>query len=95
MRVLIVIALLLGLVFLILFVLTDLARGLSRLSNHSPPDPDGSDDWDVALDEFDHTAPPLVPYREQRPVHPYHIARTQGNNLPGSLNALDDLRSAL
>ena len=95
MRVLIVIALLLALVFLILFVLTDLARGLSRLSYHSPPDPDDSDDWGVPLDEFDHTAPPVAPCTEQRPVGPHRTARTQGNNLPGSLNALDDLRSAL
>jgi hypothetical protein len=52
MRVLIVIALLVGVAFMMLFVLADLARDLSRLSYHSPPDLDDSDDWDVTLDEF-------------------------------------------
>jgi len=95
MRVLIVIALLVGVVFMILFVLTDLARDLSRLSYHSSPDLDNSDNWDLALDEFDHTAPPVVPYTEERSVGPYRTASAQGYNLPGSSNALDDLRSAL
>jgi hypothetical protein len=75
MRVLVVIALLVGAAFVILFVLTDLARELSRLSYHSPPDLDNSDDWDAALDEFDDTAPPVVPYTEQPPVSPYRTSR--------------------
>jgi hypothetical protein len=58
MRVLVVIAVLVGATFMILLVLTDLARELSRHSHHAPPDLDGSDDWDVALDEFEDTAKP-------------------------------------
>jgi hypothetical protein len=95
MRVLFVIAVLVGAAFLILLFLTDLARDLSRCSYHSPPDLDNSDDWDVALDEFDDPAPPVVPYTEQWPGRPNRIARTQGYSFPGSLSALDDLRSAL
>jgi hypothetical protein len=95
MRVLIVIALLVVVALMLLFVLTDLVRDLSRLSYHSPPDLDDSEDWDVALDEFDDTVPPVVPYAEQRSVSPYRTARTQGYDLAGNSNALDDLRSAL
>lgn len=93
MRVLAVIAPLVGAGLMILFVLTDLAQDLSRLSYHSPPDLDNSDDWDVALGEFDDTVPGVVRYTEQRPVSPYRIARTQGYNFHGSWNGLDDLRS--
>ncbi|HWX29753.1 MAG TPA: hypothetical protein VNZ53_20235 [Steroidobacteraceae bacterium] len=78
MRVLSVIALLVGAVFMILFVLANLARDLSRLSYHSPPDLDDSDDWDVTLDEFYDWVPGVVPYREQWPVSQYRNARTQG-----------------
>jgi hypothetical protein len=78
MRVLIVIALLVGVVFMILFVLTDLARDLSRLSYHSPPDLDDSDDWDVAPDEFYDTVPGMLPYKEQWPLSQYRNARTRG-----------------
>jgi hypothetical protein len=92
MRVLMVVAVLVGATFMILFVLTDLARELSRHSYHSPPDLDGSDDWDLALDEFEDTATPVVPYTEQ--IGRHRIARTQGSNFPGSSNAVDDLRSA-
>jgi hypothetical protein len=48
MRVLIVIALLVGAAFMIVFVLMGLARELSRLSYHSPPDLDSSGGWDVS-----------------------------------------------
>jgi hypothetical protein len=46
MRVLIVIALLVGMVFMILFVLANLARDLSHQSFLAPPDLDGSEDRD-------------------------------------------------
>jgi hypothetical protein len=95
MRVLVVIALLVCAVFMILFVTASFVRELSRLSYHSPPNLDNCDDWDVALDEFDDTAPPAVPYTEQWPVGPHRIARTPGCNFPGSPNAVDDLRSVL
>jgi hypothetical protein len=51
MRVLIVLALLVGVAFTILFVLTDLARELSRHSIQAPPDLEGNDNWDVTADE--------------------------------------------
>jgi hypothetical protein len=54
----VVIALLVGAAFMILFVLAHLAREFSRLSFHSPPDLGNSDDWDCAQDDFDDTAPP-------------------------------------
>ena len=95
MRVLIVIAVLVGATFMILLVLMDIARELSRRSYHSPPDLDGSDDWGVAQDQFDDTAPAVVRYTEQWPFGQYRIARSQAENFPGSSNALDDLRSAL
>jgi hypothetical protein len=95
MRVLAVIAPLVGAAFMILFVLTDPTRDLSRLSYHSPPDLENSDDWDVALDEFDDTVPGVVSYAEQWPVSPYRIARTQGYNFRGNSNGLVDPRSPL
>jgi hypothetical protein len=94
-RVLSVIAVFVGAIFIIPLVLTDLARELSRNSYHSPPDLDSGDDWDVALDEIDDAAPPVVTYTEQWPISRYPSARTQGGNIHGSSNALDDLRSAL
>jgi hypothetical protein len=94
MRVLLVIAVFVGAIFIIPLVLTDLARELSRHSYHSPPDLD-SGDWDVALDAIDDAVPPVVTHTEQWPVSRYPGARTQGENTHGSSNALDDLRSAL
>jgi hypothetical protein len=47
MRVLIVIELIIGASFLIVFVLADLARDLSRHSYLAPIDLDNGDDWDV------------------------------------------------
>jgi hypothetical protein len=95
MRGLIVIALLVGVAFVILLVLTDLARELSRQSFQASPDLDSSDDWDIALDEFGDTDQPVLPYTEPRPASSFGIARTQGYSFRGSSNALDDLRSAL
>jgi hypothetical protein len=54
-----------------------------------------SDDWDVAADEFTDADPPVVSYTEQWAVGRYPITRTRGDNIPGSSDALDDLRSAL
>jgi hypothetical protein len=90
MRVLIVIALLVGVAFAILFVLTDLARELSRLSFYAPPDLEGSDEWDDT-----DTAPQMVYCTKQQAVGRYPAERVRGDHIPGSSNALDDLRSAL
>jgi hypothetical protein len=97
MRVLIVIAMLVGGIFMILFVLADLVRELSHLTHHSSPDPDSSGDWDIAMDGLDNTAPAALPGTEQRPAIAVQnrIAGAQGYNFPGKSNALDDLRSAL
>jgi hypothetical protein len=95
MRVLLVIALLVGATIIILFALTDLARDLLRYSHQAAPDLDDSDDWDVAADEFPDAAPPVVSYTEQWAVGRYPITRARGDNIPGSSEALDDLRSAL
>ena len=59
MRVLIVITLLVEVALMILYVLTDLARELSGRQFLSAPDLDGSDDWELAADEFTDSAPPL------------------------------------
>ena len=93
MRVLLVIAVLVGAIFIFLLAITDLARELSRHSFHSPPDLDSSDDWDVALDEIDDAVPPVITHTEHRQVGRYPSARAE--NIHGSSNALDDLRSAL
>ena len=90
MRVLLVIALLVGATFIILFALTDLARELLGHSHQAAPDLDDSDDWDVAADELNDAALPVV-----WAVGRYPITRTRGDNIPGSSEALDDLRSAL
>jgi hypothetical protein len=95
MRVLIVIALLVGAAFMILYLLTDLARELSRHSFQAPPDLDSGDDWDVAADEFTGTAAQMVYRTERQAVSRYAIERMRGNHIPGSSSALDDLRSAL
>ena len=57
MRVLMVVALLVGAAFMVLFVLADLARNLSRHSFQAPPDLDSSDgdrlpDGSNALDDL-------------------------------------------
>ena len=95
MRVLIVIALHVGVAFMILFVLTDLARELSRQSFLSPPDLDSSDDWDLAADELTDAAPQIVCSIERHTVGWSPIERIRGDHIAGSFNALDDLRSAL
>jgi hypothetical protein len=95
MRLLLVIAVFVGAIFVIPLVLADLARELSRHPFHSPPDLDSGDDWDVALDETDDAVPAVATYTEQWPVSRYPNGRTQGENIRGSSNALDDLRSAL
>jgi hypothetical protein len=97
MRALIVVAVLVGAIFMILFVLTDLVRELSRLSSHSAPDLGDSDDGDVTPDRLDDIARPLFPRTEQRRAIPVQnrIAGDQGYNFHDSSNALDDLRSAL
>jgi hypothetical protein len=95
MRVLLVIAVFVGAIFFLPLVLTGLARELSRNSYHAPPDLDSGDDWDLSLDEIDDAVPPVVTYTEQWPVSRYPSARTQGDNIHGNSNALDDLRSAL
>jgi hypothetical protein len=79
MRVLVVITLLVWAAFVLLFVLADVARELSRRSFHAPPDLD-SDDWDFV---------------ERRAVARYPIGSKRGDATPGSSNALDDLRSAM
>jgi hypothetical protein len=94
MRVLVVIALLVGVWFMILFVLTDIARELLRHPSQAPPDLDSSDDWDVA-DEFNDAAPPVAYRTERRAVTQYPIGGMRGDLVPGSSNTLDDLRSAL
>jgi hypothetical protein len=71
MRVPIVIALLVGVAFLIPFVLTDLARELSRHSFLSPPDLDSSDDWDLTADELTDTAPQMVYSTERQAASRY------------------------
>jgi hypothetical protein len=75
MRVLIVMALLVGVAFMVPFVLTDLARELSRHSFLAPPDLDSSDDWDGAADEFTDTAPQMVYSTERQAVSRYPIER--------------------
>lgn len=55
MCVLLVIAVLVGAIFIFLLAITDFARELSRHSFQSPPDLDSSGDWDVASDEIDGT----------------------------------------
>jgi hypothetical protein len=77
MRVLMVIVLLVGVAFRILFVLADLARELSRHSFLVPPEMGSSD------------------CGGRQAVVRYSIERMRGDHIPGSSNALDDLRSAL
>jgi multisubunit Na+/H+ antiporter MnhC subunit len=60
MRLLIVIVLLVGAAFMVLFMLADLARDLSRRSFMVPPDLDSSDEWDIAADEFADTVPQVA-----------------------------------
>ena len=95
MRVLIVIALLVGAAFMILVALANLARELSRQSFHAPPDLSSSDDWDEEMDEFADAAPPVASYTEQWIGDRYCDLRTLGGNMRRNSNALDDLRSAL
>lgn len=84
MRVLIVIALLVAAVFLFLFVLADLARDLSRHSFQTPPDLDGSDDWDVEVNEFADDSPPEAHYSERRADSRYAIGGMHGDDFPSN-----------
>jgi hypothetical protein len=95
MYVLIVIALLVGVAFMILFLLTDLARELSRHSFHAPPDLEGSDEWGVTAEEDTDTARPVVYYTEQQAAGRYPVERMCGDHIPVSSNAIDDLRSTV
>jgi hypothetical protein len=95
MRVLIVIALLVGVAFVILFVLTDLARELSRHSFLAPPDLEGSGDWYVMADEHSDAARQMDHGTERQAVGRDPIERMRGDHIPSSSNALDDLHSAL
>jgi hypothetical protein len=95
MRVLIVIALLVAAAFVLLLVLADLVRDLSRHSFQAPPDLESGDDWDVAADEFTSTAPPVFDCTERRAISWHPIGKMRGDDIPESSNALDDLRSAL
>jgi hypothetical protein len=93
MRVLIVISLLVGAAIMLLFVLADLARDLSRHSFHASPDLDSSDDWDIAADEFNDTARPVAqPSGRAAGNCP---STCSVNHIAGSSNALDDLHLAL
>jgi hypothetical protein len=94
MRVLIVIAVLVGAAFMLLVALAELARDLSRHSFQSLPDMD-SDDWDVAADDFTDTVPPVVYSEERQAIGRHPIGSMRGGNGPGKAIALDDLRSAL
>jgi hypothetical protein len=93
MHVLIVIALLVGVAFMIPFVLTDLARALSWHSFHAPPDLEGSDEWGVTADEYTDTARTVVYSTEQQAAGRYPVERMRGDHIPGSSTAIDDLRS--
>jgi hypothetical protein len=95
MRVLMVIVLLVGVAFRILFVLADLARELSRHSFLVPPDMGSSDECDVAKDEIADTSQQMVYRAGRQAVVRYSIERMRGDHIPGNSNALDDLRSAL
>jgi len=65
MRVLIVIELIVGLTFMIVFALADLARDLSRHSHPPPLDLDNEDEWDAAADESIHADARHMSYTEQ------------------------------
>jgi hypothetical protein len=80
---------------MVVFVLVHLVDDLSRHSFQAPPDPDGSDDWDIEVDEFADAAPPVASYTEQLAAHRYRDLRTLGDDKLLNSNALDDLRSAL
>jgi hypothetical protein len=95
MRVLIVIGLLIVAVLMLVAVLVDLVGDLSRQSYQVPPDLEGSDDWDVEVDEFADAIPPAASYTEQLAVNRYRDLRTLGDDKLKSPNALDDLHSAL
>jgi hypothetical protein len=94
MRVLAVIALLVGVAFIIFFALTDLARELSRHSFQVPEDLESGDDWDLAEDEITDTAPQMAYSTERQAVNRYPIEKMR-DHIPGSSDALDDLRSVL
>jgi hypothetical protein len=95
MRVLIVIALLVGAAFMFLFVLADLARELSRQSFQAPPDLESSDDWDVEANDFTDTASPAVSRTDRRAISRCALERMRRDEISGASNALDDLHSAL
>jgi hypothetical protein len=68
MRVLIVIELIVGLTFMIVFALADLARDLSQHSYPPPLDLDNEDEWDAVADESIHAVARHLSYRENLAV---------------------------
>ena len=62
---LIVIELIVGLTFMIVFALADLARDLSRHSHPPPLDLDNGDEWDAAADASIHADARHMSYTEQ------------------------------
>jgi hypothetical protein len=86
-----VIALFVGAAFIILSILADIARELSRHSFQAPPDLDSSDDWDVAADEAADTIPTGIYPTERRAVGRYpvgdHSSVDNADDWPAMSNA--------
>jgi hypothetical protein len=95
MRVLILIALVVGTTIMIALALLRLVRDLLGHSCQSQPDLDNSDEWDGAADELADVAQPEVSYTERWAVGLYCSTAMRGENWPGCSNALDDVHSAL
>jgi hypothetical protein len=74
MRVLIVIALIVGTTFVIALVLVGLVSDLLGNSYQAPPDLDNSDEWDGAADELADGAQSEVSYTERWAVGRYSSA---------------------
>jgi hypothetical protein len=95
MRVLIVIALIVGTTIVAALVLVGLVRDVLGHSYQAPPDLDNSDEWDSAADASADVAQPEVSYTERRAVGRYSSTVRRVDNCPGGSNALDDFHSAL
>jgi hypothetical protein len=95
MKVLVVIALIIGTTLMVALALIGLAREVLGHSCRATPELDNSDEWDAAADEFGRVARPEGSSTERWAVGRRSVTAMRSDNFAGSSNALDDLHSAL
>jgi hypothetical protein len=95
MRVLVVIALVVGTTLMVVLALLGLVREVLGHSYSATPEFEGVDEWDGAEGEFGKVARSEGSSTERWPLGRSSITALRSENFPENSNALDDLHSAL